>query len=101
MVRQKNFTIIISKLKVCHGMVFTMREDFDKICHDFNKSLYKHKDVSEETLRDVFYSFLVIFTTTMNESLTREITPKELGAAFPSMFSTCFPSSSFKNYGQP
>ena len=61
-----------------HGRYFTRKEDLDTICYDFYKNLYEYKEVSEETLMDVFERFQATFREEMNASLTKEITEKKL-----------------------
>lgn len=54
--------------------------DLTRICHDFYGDLYQHREVSEESLREVFEGFSVTFTDSMNASLTKVITEKKLVA---------------------
>ena len=43
--------------------------------------MYRHNEVSEEALREVFEGFPVIFTDEMNVTLTKIIMERELAAA--------------------
>lgn len=56
-----------------------------RICHDFYKELYRHKDVPEGAIREVLQGFPAKFMNAMNVTLTREITEKELSSALTSM----------------
>lgn len=60
-------------------------KDLAKICLDFYTNLYKHKEVSEVAIREVFGGFTSTFTDAMNENLHREITEEVLGKAITSM----------------
>ena len=106
-VRQKHSQAVISSLKDKHGRTFTNREDLDRIFHDFYEDLYKHKEVSEGALREVFEGFLITFTDEMNATLTKVITERELAAAVTAMAKGKalamieFQMNSLNNYGQP
>lgn len=84
-VRQKNNHTVITELKDIYGSIFTRREDLDRICYDFYQKLYVHKEISEETIKEVFIGFPVTFINEMNVSITRAITEEELGAAVRDM----------------
>ena len=84
-VRQKNSQTVLSELRDKHGRCFNKKEDLDKICYDFYKDLYGHKEVSEGALEEVFEGFQATFTEAMNESLTKEITERELGGVVRDM----------------
>ena len=84
-VRQKNSQTVLSELRDKHGRCFTRKEDLDRICYDFYKDLYAHKVVSEGALEEVFEGFQAPFTGAMNDSLTKEITERELGAVVRDM----------------
>ena len=77
-VRQKNSKAVISSFKDKHGRIFTNRVDPHNICHDFYADLYKHREVSEKALEEVFDGFSVTFTDVMNVTLTQDITKREL-----------------------
>ena len=49
------------------------------------KNLYGHKEVSEETIIEVFVEFQATFIEEMNASLTKEITERELGGVVRDM----------------
>ena len=84
-VRQKNSKAVISSLKDKHGRIFTNRVDLHSICHDFYADLYKHREVSEKALEEVFDGFPVTFTDAMNVTLIQDITKKELASALTAM----------------
>ena len=77
-VKQKNQNAAILELKDNHGRSFTKREDLDRICHDFYKKLYQHKEIMEGALLEVFKGFPDMITQAMCEPLMRDITEKEL-----------------------
>lgn len=52
------------------------REDLKRICHDFYKDLYKHKEILEETHMVVMEGSPATFTNAMNDSITNDITEK-------------------------
>lgn len=84
-VRQKHCQTIISVLKDKHGRIFTQKKIMERICHDFYKELYRHKEASEGAIQEVLQGFPAKFTDAMNVTLTREITKKELSSALTSM----------------
>lgn len=84
-VKQKNAKVIMSKLKDQQGHIFTKREDLDRIWHNFYKELYRHKNISKDSLREVFEDFPVILTKAMNIALTKEITQQEFYSVVDSM----------------
>lgn len=57
----------------------------EKTCLDFYRNLYQHKEVSECALREILEDLPNTFTASMNESLSHEITEKELSSAILSM----------------
>jgi len=61
-VRQKNAQSVISELKDNQRRIFTTRKDIEQICVDFNQALYKHKEISEEALEEVFGTFLLLLS---------------------------------------
>lgn len=61
-VRQKNAQSVISELKDNQRRIFTIRKDIEQICVDFNQALYKHKEISEEALEEVFGTFLLLLS---------------------------------------
>ena len=71
---QKHSQTVISALRDSHGRIFTKKEDLDKIGHDFYKDLCKHREVSEDAIRQVFEGFSATFTQAMNDNLMKEIT---------------------------
>ena len=84
-VRQKNPNAVISELEDTHGRSFTKREDLERICLDFYKQLYQHKEITEETLTEVFEGFPDMITEAMYGPLRRDITEKELFTAVADM----------------
>lgn len=56
-----------------------------KICHDFYKELYRHNDISNEALREVFEGFPITFMNAMNATLARDIIEKDLSSMVMSM----------------
>lgn len=78
-VRQKNTQSVISELRDNQGRCFTNHGELEKICLDFYKNLYQYKKkISKLALGEVLEDLLVTFTTSMNETLSRELTEKEL-----------------------
>lgn len=76
LIRRKYSQAAISLLKDKYDRIFTNRHDQDRICYDFYGDWYRHREVSEVTLRKVFEGFSAIFMNSMNVSLTKCITKK-------------------------
>lgn len=57
----------------------------ERICYDFYKDLYRHKDISKDAFKEVMEGFPAIFTNAMNESLAKDITENEFSSAVMSM----------------
>ena len=76
---------MIAELKNRHGWSFTKIEDLDRICQDFYKDLYGHKDIEEEAFLTVMGKIPATFTTAMNKSLAKEVSKRELRGAVNSM----------------
>ena len=83
--RQKNAQAIISELRNNQGMSFIKKEDFETICLDFYKNLYKHKEICKGTINEVLEGLPTTFTCDMNETLAKDITKRKLSAAVSSM----------------
>lgn len=68
-----------------HGWVFKRRDDLERICHDFYKKNYKHKEISEEALTEVLEAFLRMISQVVIVLLTRDITKNKLSMAVTCM----------------
>lgn len=84
-IRPRNVQSIISELRDNQGKSFTKKEDLEKICLDFYQNLYKYKEISEGAMNEVLEGLPATFTCDMNETLSKDITEKELSAAVLSM----------------
>ena len=84
-VRQKSTQAIIAELKDRQGRSFTKREDLERICLDFYKDLYIHKEIIEEALTEITEGLPALFTEAMNEALDQEIMEEELRSATKAM----------------
>ena len=84
-VRAKNAQALITELKDMQGKSFTKREDIERICYDFYKELYTHRDISEVALGEALEGFPTTFTDDINKSLAKDITEEELSRAVKSM----------------
>lgn len=61
-----------------HGWIITRQEDLQKICYEFYKNLYQHKEISEEALDEVFENFPGMILQATNETLMKDITERKL-----------------------
>lgn len=82
---RQNIASFLTKLKDHRGQFFTMREVIDHISRNFYKELYKHKDISEDALREVFDDLPIAFLDVMDDSFAKEITQHELYEVVDSM----------------
>ena len=80
-VRPRNTQAIVSELRDNQGRSFTKRKDLEEICLDFYKKIYKHKEILEGAMNEVLDGLPATFTCDMNETLSKDITEKELLAA--------------------
>lgn len=62
--------LVFAELHDNHGRSFTKTKEVDQICHSFYIQLYKHKDICEGAMREVFEGFTLLFNEAMNEMLT-------------------------------
>ena len=51
-------------------------EDLEKIYFYFYENLYQHKEILEDTLREVLEGLPSTFTEAMNDSMSQEITER-------------------------
>ena len=71
----------MSELKDSNGQIFTTREDLERICLNFYQTLYQHKPISEDALKEVFEGFPGMTPQGVSEILMQDITEDELYAA--------------------
>ena len=79
----------------------------ERICLDFYKDLYSHKDIVEEAVIEVTEGLPVTFTGVMNKTWEQEITEGELCSTTKAMAKgkapgyDGIPVEFYQNFGQP